>query len=486
MSSPETITIPRAEYDKMKWQISHLAHQLEQLRRMIHGAKSERFVPTDPDQGKLFELEAQAAEERRKQQITYTREEPKQKKQPLRTELPSHLNRVIEVIEPQDLPQGAKKIGELVTEILELREAELFVRCIVRPKYVVESTDEQTTIVVAELPSLPIPKGNAGASLLASLMVSKYVDHLPFYRQRQMFKRLGIDLPESTIGGWFNAVCQLLAPLYDVMRKLLPETDYLQVDESPMPVQTQDKPGATHKGYQWVYFDPARGRVLFDYNKSRGREGPRQMLKDFKGFLQTDGYSAYNNLKDPGDVTLLACMAHARRKFDQAKDNDRARAEQALNMFGELYKIERQASEQGLDGEARYTLRQQEAVPRLAEIKAWLEKNKDQVVPKSAMGQAIHYTLSLWPRLVRYTDQGRFEIDNNLIENTIRPLALGRKNYLFAGSHQAAQQAAIVYSLLGTCKLNNINPQAWLNDTLTKLPDWPANRLHELLPGYQQ
>jgi hypothetical protein len=207
------------------------------------------------------------------------------------------------------------------------------------------------------------------------------------------------------------------------------------------------------------------------------------MLKDFKGFLQTDGYSAYNNLKDPSDVTLLACMAHARRKFDQAKDNDRARADEALTMFARLYRIERQASEQGLDADARYTLRQQEAVPQLAELKAWLEKNKDQVVPKSAMGQAIHYTLSLWPRLVRYVDQGRFEIDNNLIENTIRPLALGRKNYLFAGSHQAAQQAAIVYSLLGTCKLNNINPQAWLNDTLTKLPDWPANRLHELLPA---
>lgn len=252
-----------------------------------------------------------------------------------------------------------------------------------------------------------------------------------------------------------------------------------------MPVQTKDKPGATHRGYQWVYYDPVRRMVLFDYRQSRGREGPRQMLKDFKGYLQTDGYTVYDNLKSKEEMTLLACMAHARRKFDQAKDNDRARAEQALKMFAELYQVEQQARDQQMNHHQRQLLREELSVPVLNRIEQWLQQNLGQVAPGSGIGKAIRYTLQLWPRLRSYTQDGRFEMDNNLIENSIRPLALGRKNYLFAGSHKAAQHVAIMYSLLATCKLNDIEPWAWLKDTLTKLPDYPANRLHELLPGYQ-
>lgn len=485
MESTETITISKSEYESMKWQISDLARQLAHLKRIIYGAKSEKFIPSDPAQGSLFEVEPVAVEEKTRQQVSYTREVPKQKKQPLRMELPAHLKRVEEVVEPADLPLGAKKIGEAVTEILEYEPGTCFVRRIIRPKYLISTTDEQTEIRIAELPSLPIPKGNAGAGILAHILVSKFVDHLPFYRQRQMFKRQQVELSESTLGGWFSAGCELLDPLYEALKKRLLETDYLMADESPMPVQTKDKPGATHRGYQWVYYDPVRRMVLFDYRQSRGREGPRQMLKDFKGYLQTDGYTVYDNLKSKEEMTLLACMAHARRKFDQAKDNDRARAEQALKMFAELYQVEQQARDQQMNHHHRQLLREELSEPVLNRIEQWLQQNLDQVAPSSGIGKAIRYTLQLWPRLERYTQDGRFEIDNNLIENSIRPLALGRKNYLFAGSHKAAQHVAIMYSLLATCKLNDIEPWAWLKDTLTKLPDYPANRLYELLPGYQ-
>ena len=481
MAGTDKVTITKAEYERFL----AMEHELAQLKRMIFGAKSEKFIPSDPGQGSLFEVEAQAIAEKKQQQISYTREQPREKKHPLRTELPAHLERMIEVIEPEDLPEGSKKIGELATEILEYEPATLFVRRIIRPKYLINTSDEQSNIRVAELPSLPIPKGNAGAGLLAQLLVSKFVDHLPFYRQRQMFKRQEVELAESTLGGWFNASCQLLEPLYDTLKKQLFDTDYLMADESPIPVQTQNKPGATHKGYQWVYYDPVRRLVLFDYRKSRGREGPDEMLEDFKGFLQTDGYAAYENLKNK-DITLLACMAHARRKFDQAKNNDQARAEYALKMFAELYQIEREARERELDHSQRHQIRQERALQVLVRMEKWLKENLDQVAPKSAIAIAIRYTLNLWPRLQRYTKQGRFEIDNNLIENTIRPLALGRKNYLFAGSHKAAQQVAIIYSLLSTCKQHNIEPWAWLRNTLSKLPDHPANRLNELLPDYQQ
>lgn len=482
MASKDTITITRSEYQRFL----AMEHELAQLKRMVFGAKSEKFIPRDPGQGSLFEAEAQPVEEKPKQQVTYTREQTKEKRHPLRSELPAHLERKDEVIQVEELPEGSKKIGEVITEVLEYEPATLYVRRIIRPKYLVSSNDEKSDIRIAELPGLPIARGNAGAGLIAHLLVSKFVDHLPFYRQRQMYKRQDVDLAESTLGGWFNGGCQLLEPLYDKLVQKVLDTDYLMVDESPMPVQTKNKPGATHKGYQWVYYDPVRRLVLFDYRKSRGREGPQQVLKDFKGYLQTDGYSVYDNLKSDRDVTLLGCMAHARRKFDRAKDNDKARAEAALTMFAELYQIESQARDEQLDHAQRQRLRQEKSLPLLEKMKEWLDNNLNQVVPKSAIGTAIQYTLKLWPRLVRYTLQGRFEIDNNLIENSIRPLALGRKNYLFAGSHNAAHQAAMVYSLLATCKLNNIEPWAWLKDTLTKLPDHPANRLEELLPGQQQ
>jgi transposase len=487
MENAEPITITKAEYEhllSLKSQVDYLQHQLTELKRLIFGAKSERFVAPNPDQATLFDLPAQESAETATEEITYTRNKSQQeKKQPLRLELPAHLERREEVIEPENIPADAKKIGEAVTEVLEYEPAIAYVRRIVRPKYIVEQTDEETRIAIAELPALPIPKGNAGPSMIAHLLVTKFVDHQPFYRQVQIFKRQKLEIAESTINGWFNAGCNLLHPLYDALKIKILAGWYLMADETPIAVLTQDKPGATHKGYHWVYYDPVNKLVLFDYRKSRGREGPDEMLKEFAGYLQTDGYNAYDHFEKRPQITLLACMAHARRKFEHAQENNPTLAGDALKMFQSLYEIEREIREGNMEPEAIKTVRQERSKPLLDGMETWLREQIILVPPKSAIGMAMAYTLNLWPRLVRYIDDGRFHIDNNLIENSIRPVALGRKNYLFAGSHEAAQQAAVIYSILATCKLQGVEPFAYLSRILSIIPDFPANQLHTLLPG---
>ena len=487
MTGPETITITKAEYDRLiaaESEIASLKFQLSELKRLIFGAKRERYIAQDPAQSTLFDLPEEQNVETKTETITYERRKSQEeKKQPLRTELPAHLERRDEIIEPENIPQGSTKIGEAITEVLEYEPASVYVRRIIRPKYIIRQDDEQTQILTASLPSLPIPKGNAGASMIAHLLVSKFVDHLPFYRQVQIFKRQNLNIAESTINGWFNAGCDLLEPLYEALKSKLLAGNYLMADETPIPVQTKDKPGATHKGYHWVYYDPGNKIVLFDYRKTRGKEGPDELLKNFKGYLQTDGYNAYNHFEHHPGITLLACMAHARRKFEHALENNSALATEALKMFQALYDIERQIREENSEPATILAIRQEKSKPVLDQMEVWLKEKIIVVPPKSAIGMAMAYTLNLWPRLIRYTDDGRFLIDNNLIENSIRPVAIGRKNYLFAGSHEAAQQAAVIYSLLATCKLHNEEPFAWLTKTLSIIPGIPANQLHTLLPG---
>jgi len=465
--------------------------ELSKLKKIIFGSKSERFVPNDVNVRQLTlsldvpEIEPPAPVT---QKVTITRTkahvQDNNKQQPVRQGLPAHLPRKEEVIEPQEDIQGAKKIGENITEILEYEPGRLFVRKIIRPKYVKAATEatSETTIVTAEMPSLPIPKGNAGPGLLSHIIISKFVDHLPFYRQVQMIKREGLVIAESTINGWFTSSCNLITPLYNTQKEQLLTATYLMADESPIPVLTSDKPGATAKGYFWVYYSPEKKSVLFDYQPGRDRAGPLAMLKDFNGSLQTDGYTVYDVFDKPGVIVLLACMAHVRRKFIEAQDNDAPRAQYALELIQGLYKVEALAREQALSNDARKELRQQKAKPILESFGQWLNANLTQVLPKSSIGKAIAYTLSLWNRLIRYIEDGRYEIDNNLIENSIRPVAIGRKNYLFAGSHEGAQRAAMIYSLLGTSKMNNVEPFAYLKDVLSRIPEHKANRLEELLP----
>ena len=462
-------------------EILYLKQELAQLKRMIFGSKSERHIGGDPSQLSLgLDTETVPPKERDTENINYTRTKPEKKKgSAIRLSLPSHLHREEHIIEPEEDITGARKMGEVVTELLEYTPGKFYVEKYVRPKYVFPKDEK---IVIGSLPSFPIPRGNAGAGLLSHLLISKFVDHLPFYRQVQQFKRQDIDIAESTISGWFAASCRLLEPLYDVLVSKVQQSSYLMADETPIPVQTKDKPGSTHKGYHWVYKAPVDKLVCFDYRKGRGRDGPEEFLESFRGMLQTDGYVAYDIYEKKEGITLFGCMAHARRKFEKATENDPKRAEYALERIRKLYMIEREAREKDLSPEQRKELRTQESLPVLQELEKWMKEELPDVLPKSAIGQAIAYTLGLWPRLTRYTQHGQVEIDNNLVENSIRPVALGRKNYMFAGSHEAAQQAAMIYSFLGTCKINNVEPFGWMKGVLQRIQDHSIQKLDELLP----
>jgi len=476
----------KALYEQSQLTIASLQQELAQLKKMIFGSKHERFIPSENNPSQLalgIEAEAVAAcNIIDAKKIEYTRIKTEVKEpiaHPGRYKLPEHLERKEIIIEPTEDVRDCKKIGEEITEELEYEPGKLFVNKYVRPKY---AKPDNGGIVTAPMIERPLPKAIAGAGLLAQIVIDKYVDHLPLYRQAERFKREGINLPYSTITDWVSGACKLILPLYDALKLLIMQSDYLHADESPIKVLDKDKKGETHRGYFWVYHNSIEGLVLFDYQAGRGREGPQAMLKDFKGHLQTDGYTVYDFFKENEDVTVLHCMAHARRKFYEALANDKPRAEYALEQFGLLYAIERKAKEKALTDEQRLALRQQEAIPILQQMGKWMKEQYVTVLPKSAIGKALGYSIERWNELMIYAGDGKLNIDNNPVENSIRPVAIGRKNYLFAGSHEAAQRSAMLYSLLGTCKLHGINPFLWLRDVLNRIPAHHINKIEELLP----
>ena len=466
-----------------------LHHELAQFKRLVFGSKSERFAPSaSPDQLALgLAVEQINQPEVTAQKVEYTRTIAKPDNKPVptgRMKLPANLPREQVIIEPEEDVTGLASIGKEITEELDYTPGKFFVRQYVRTKYVKPLQKDglaESEIIIASLPARPIDKCIAGAALLAYIVVNKYIDHLPIYRQVQRFTREGMKLPASTITGWISQVCALLEVLYAVHCKLIFDGDYIQGDETPLKVLDKIKKGTTHQGYLWVYRAPVENLVIFDYQPGRGAAGPTKCLKNFNGHLQTDGYEVYNAFDGKG-ITLLHCMAHARRKFDEALDNDKQRAEHALTEIQKLYDIERKAKEGSYTQQQRYVLRQEESAPILKALEQWMINEYPSVLPKSPIGVAIHYSLQRWKKLSLYITDGKLEIDNNLVENAIRPVAIGRKNFLFAGSHRAAQNAAMLYSFLGTCKINNINPYKWLEDVLNRIPNHPVNKLEELLP----
>lgn len=474
----------KEEQDNSRKEIASLKEQLAGLYKLINGFKSEKFLKEiDVDQLSLF---AQAttigAQETPKETITYTR---KKKKHAGRNALPEHLPVREVIIEPQEDTTGLKKIGEEVTETLEYTPASLVKKRTVRPKY---AKKDNEGVLIAELPRRPIDKSIAEASLLAHILVSKYVDHLPFYRQIQIFKRdFGWEPAGSTMSDWMMSCCSLLEPLYNTLKQKILKSGYIQTDESPIKVMDGDKKGSTHQGYQWVYNDPVHKLVLFNYRKGRGQNGPKELLAHYNGYLQCDGYSVYDKIGRDPNITLAGCLVHARRKFHEALDNDKDRAEKALTIFRKIYIEERKIKKQAnTNTEKIKTLRVKIIKPLLNQIKQWITEEQFNVLPKSKIGSAMTYFLNQYHKFENIFKDGRIELDNNLIENSIRPMAIGRKNYLFCGSHKAAQNAAMLYSFFGTCKMQNINPREWLADTLEKLPDHSIQKLEELLPGYQE
>lgn len=490
-----------AEVERLK---AHIARQdlvLAKLTKMLFGPKSERHKKEEQlsNQMLLFgpqpkeekDSEEQAEQETEKQTVTYQREKAKAKKQSTRIPLPEDLPRIELVIQPKGDLTGLIKIGEEVTEILDIIPPQFRVIRLVRPKYanpLAKTEQVKNPILIAPMPERVINRGIPSVRLLAYIIMCKFVDHLPYYRQIEIFKRIGITIKSNTINGWIAKTCVLLKPLYDAFCKHQFSKKYLQADESTIKVlkiKKTGKKGKAKTAYYWVYYDPIDNHVVFIYDPGRGRKYAAEHLKDFNGTLQTDGLSVYDAFDLLEHITLVACMAHIRRKFIEAIPNDKKRAEPAVLLIQQLYEIEEQARENNYTHDQRLALRQLKAVPIMAKLKTYLDKLQADpaVLNSSAIGGAVRYALGRWKYQQRYLYDGRIEIDNNLVENAIRPLALGRKNYLFAGSEQGAKWGAIFYTLLGSAIRQGHNPLEYLSDILRRLPHAKINDLEHFFPA---
>ena len=473
-------------YEQSQVRIIALEQQLAQLQKMIFGSRHERFIPQSIPSQLALDITAEevaACSVVDAKKISYTRTSVNVEAKPIvhpgRMKLPESLRREVILIEPAADLTGCNKIDDEVTEVLEYKPGELYVKQYRRAKY---AKPDNAGVVIGALPSRPLEKAMAGEGLLAQIVIDKYVDHLPLHRQMQRFERAGVKLAYSTLTDWVSNTCQLITPLFESLKTEVLQSNYLHADETPIKVLDKKKEGETHRGYYWVYQNSLEKTVFFDYQEGRGREGPTEILKDFTGYLQTDGYVGYEVFAKRPGITLIHCMAHARRMFNEAMDNDEARASHAMQEIQKLYAIERRCRDTILTADEIREVRQREAVPVLTQLGSWMKEQYVQTLPKSAIGKALGYSIERWERLSEYVNDGRLNIDNNPVENSIRPVALGRKNYLFAGSHEAARRSGILYSLLGTCKMHGIEPYTWLKEVLRVIADHPVNRIAELLP----
>ena len=348
--------------------------------------------------------------------------------------------------------------------------------------------DEPVGIAIAQLPQSGFGKCIAGTGLIAQILIDKYCDHLPLYRQLQRFKREGIDIAPATMDHWVKLGMQRLELLYEYQKSIVLKRNYLQVDETTIKVLDHDnKKGRTHLGYFWSYHDPLGAQAFFSYEPGRGGKYPTTMLKEFNGYLQTDGYAGYEGLAQREGIIHLACWAHVRRKFEESLSYDKALAETAMALIQELYTVERQARENGLDGDQTKELRLKEALPKYNLMGKWVSANMSKVLPKSPIGMAFRYAFERWDELGHYMYDGNLQIDraadrNNLVENQIRPISLGRKNFLFAGSHEGARRAAVMYTFMAQCKKNTINPHQWLKNVFENILDTKPSQYHTQLP----
>lgn len=456
--------------------------ELSWLRRQVFGRKSERFIPNEAQLNLGLDV-AETPPPVTTETISYDRRKvQKERKGHGRGVMPTHLPIEDIVIEPQVDVTGLEQIGKEESWELDYEPGQLRVLRYIRPKYV-RRGDLHDDILIGLLPPRPIEKGNASAGLLAHVVVEKYVYHMPLDRQRRRFKnRHGVEIAESTLCDMVKHTGFWIEPLHRLQKEHVLSCSYLQADETPIPILVKGKKGKTHKGYFWVYYDPLRELVYFDYRRGRSRDGPSEMLKDFKGVLQVDGYAGYNEVLSGADMSWAACMAHVRRKFKDNLERDRQRAEYALKAIGKWFRRERMAKKVKMDPERRLAMRKKHIVPLMKEFHDWLKKESTLVLPQNPMRKAITYALNQWPGFTPFMTDGRVELSNNLVENAIRPVALGRNNYRFKGSHEAAKRAAMIYSLLATATRKGHDPFAYLKDTLSKLPAVKTRALQDFLP----
>ena len=477
--------------------ITKLKQQIEMLQRRIWGKSSERYINEDSLQRRLdfegLELlpeEKQAASSAKEEieQYKTIRVIEKIKSHPVRKPLPESLPREETHIYPQHINlENWTELEPEITEVLERESPRWYVRRIIRHKYALKdkSQDVEKQIICAPMPVLPIAKSYAGATVLADITIDKYVNHLPFHRQIQMFKQQGISIAPATINGWFKDVADMMRPTYYRLMELVLASDYIQSDETTIPIINNEKQ-TTIKGYIWMIRAVIGRLVFFHYDQgSRAQKVALHLFKDFQGVIQSDGYAVYDIYENKKGVLPIGCWAHARRKFEEALAEDKARASYALEQIGLLYQVERQADQQQLSYEERAGLRSRLAYPIMVVFEKWLVNEYPKVLPKGRIGKAIHYTYKIFHKLTRYHLDGRLKIDNNLGENAIRPIALGRKNWLFCGNDDAAENAAIMYSMLGCCKEHGVNFRQWLVFFLENIHNYDndySKDLAELLP----
>lgn len=497
------LSLKDAEISQKNAEIKKLSDTLLWLRRKVFGKMSEKNLPLDPDQLLLFEQEHLTDEERARldkeveaaeQQMTKT---ITVKVKPSRRDLDTTglPTEVIDIYPDGTTDENGKlkdeyvEIGTDESSRLEHIAAKTYIKKTVIHKVMLKSdsnnkTPEDRRIICARLPLAPVNRCMAGASVLADIIIGKFMYHLPFYRQIQQYKESGITISDSTMGGWYEAAVEKLKLLYDILRQHILQSEYIQIDESVLPVIDSEKHKA-RKGYEWGVRDAIRGAVMFYYDRgSRGGKVAREILGAYKGAVQCDGYDAYDQFEKNDNITVYGCWAHARRKFVDALNENNRLATEALCFIRKIYKVESDANKAGLNADERKEQRLKISYPTIRLFETWLKETYLKVLPNSKMGDAIEYTYSLLPRLSRYVNDGRINIDNNLIENAIRPLALGRKNYLFCGNDASAYRAAIVYSLISTCKAADVDPRTWMEDVLRKIPYYQRDQrdLAELLP----
>jgi len=473
------------EVDAKERRLQPLQHLLEQLLRHRYGPRRERV---DENQLFLFAAGMRSASP----QAVPAQQESKAAQPPRpghgRQRLPQTLERrrvIYDLGESErQCPQCQGELqhsGEEISERLEYLPASLYVIQEACQKY---ACSQGCTVVTAPKPMAPLEKGLPGAGLLAQVAVSKYADHLPLYRQEGMFQRHGVTLSRQTMCGWMAQCAQLVSPLFDLMKEQALRSKVLQTDDTPVGVLDPQRARA-RLGRIWTYVgDAEHPYTVYDYTPTRSRDGPRAFLQEFRGYRQADAYSGYDELyQDPEhDVTEVACWAHTRRKFYEAQSSDLMRATVMLAYIRLLYDVEREAHDRNLDSGQRRALRQAKAQPILGDIRKYLEREQLQALPKSPIGQAVAYTLSNWEALLRYCQDGDLEIDNNGAERSLRPVAAGRKNWLFFGSDHGGRTAAVLTSFVTTCKRPDIDPWAYLRDIFDRISAHPQDRLAELLP----
>jgi len=474
----------RAQLASVFAEIEHLKLLIAKLKRMQFGRSSERL----DRQIEQFELRLEELQSTQVQQPPVDKPKEEEKTQPVRRPLPEHLPRERVVHEPActcpDCGGAMRKIGEDVSEVLDYVPASFRVIRHVRPKLACTHCER---IVQVEAPSRPIDRGLAGPGLLAHVLVAKYADHLPLYRQAQIYAREGVELQRSTMAEWVGGCFRLVDPLIEALGRYVMAAGKVHADDTPVPVLDPGR-GRTKTGRLWTYVRDDRpaastepAAVLFRYSPDRRGERPREHLKDFIGILQADAYAGFGHLYQGERIREAACWAHARRAFyDIHHANQSPIAAEALQRIAALYAVESEI--RGRPPNERAVVRQARAGPLLESLRDWLRETLARVSKKSEIANAIGYALTRWTALTRYRDDGRIEIDNNAAERSLRTVALGRKNYLFCGSDAGGERAAGIYSLIGTCKLNGLDPEAYLRHVLERIADHPINRVEELLP----